>query len=211
MSTAGCPIWLTPCCHLFLAHVRLSSISSFWVVPWLALHLFSSTVLFFAIQNLSDWGRFSRSHNSWGLCGLEVQTEPVQTVLVLQVLTMVCELRSLCRATLTPASTLICMRPRSTMDPCCTTTSSLLTMWLPSTATPTTLTLNRLTVNIVIFVQKITLVVALCFIAARCSALAQHLLWWRGCLSVCLSRSCIVTKRLSRPSCDLHQIVAQPF
>jgi len=30
-------------------------------------------------------------------------------------------------------------------------------------------------------------------------------------LSVCLSRGSIVPKRLSRSSCDLHQIVAQPF
>jgi len=30
-------------------------------------------------------------------------------------------------------------------------------------------------------------------------------------LSVCLSRWCIILKRLSRLSCDLHQIVAQPF
>jgi len=31
------------------------------------------------------------------------------------------------------------------------------------------------------------------------------------CVSVCLSRLCIVPRRRSRSSCDLHEIVAQPF
>jgi len=34
--------------------------------------------------------------------------------------------------------------------------------------------------------------------AVRRGALARHLLWRRGCLCVCLSRLCIVPKRLSR-------------
>jgi len=47
------------------------------------------------------------------------------------------------------------------------------------------------------------------------SALEWHLLWRRGwlsvCLSLCLSRWCIVPKRPSWSSCDPQQIVARPF
>jgi len=37
-------------------------------------------------------------------------------------------------------------------------------------------------------------------------AFAQHLLWRRGCLCVCLSRWCIVPKRLSRSSRDFTRL-----
>jgi len=35
--------------------------------------------------------------------------------------------------------------------------------------------------------------------------------WLSVCLSVCLSRRCIVPKRLSQSSCDIYRILAQPF
>jgi len=51
-------------------------------------------------------------------------------------------------------------------------------------------------------------VVALCRVVDGAELLLQVMATW---LSVCLSRWCIVPKRLSRSSCDFHQIVAQPF
>jgi len=55
-----------------------------------------------------------------------------------------------------------------------------------------------------------------CFCRPTLSYIGRHFaMWWRVCLSqkvaVCLSRWCIVSKRLSRSSCDLRQTVAQPF
>jgi len=46
--------------------------------------------------------------------------------------------------------------------------------------------------------------------AGRHGVLARHLLWRRGTLCGCLC-VCIVPKRLSRSSCDRHQVAAQPF
>jgi len=65
------------------------------------------------------------------------------------------------------------------------------------------------------FTNSYWLKVNMLIFAALRSALARHLLWRRGwlsvCLSLCLSRWCIVPKRPSWSSCDPYHIVARPF
>jgi len=52
-----------------------------------------------------------------------------------------------------------------------------------------------------------------CHFVTQRQCVGWHFLWRCGCVSVmnCLSRWCIVPKRLSRSSRDLHLIVAQPL
>jgi len=70
--------------------------------------------------------------------------------------------------------------------------------------------ITKLFSPLVIWLSKITSF-SFVFSFSFCRPTQCCLLWQLGCLYACLSRWCIVPKRLRRSSCDLYQIVAQPL